>query len=893
MKLTFPLLLLHAILLLQSSFAAVEVELDSNAPRQVYTEDTIVRAKGDSLSYTNMELNGSSIYPYGIMFSAQENLSFQGEYSLEIKNCTSNNKGYFIYSGRGLNFCNMKDLIFTNNVLSSSVGLIYVVGDMQFNQTGNITLSHNKTSTAPLLSAGINSLITFNSTGDISMSFNTGYSVLVSKQGDISFTHIKSLTFENNVCTQGDSTIHIRSLSKAQATTLRIEYAGEVKFLNNNNTSSNKGEAGVICASNQSAEPFISTAPIIFLSADNGNILFQGNTHGILHWTVANAIVFRNYYPFNKEESLGTLSLRARAQREITFYDPIITYMKYEENSNNLATVIFNQSENGISYDGTIRFDGSKVPEYIVKYANESDDTYKQRLADSRHSDIQGNSTLWGGFLILTNDVVYGSKLDETQPNTSFYCQKGILEISNRSQLHATNFNVSGLSAVFRMDDSSLIVTKTFTANAGISFDVGYWLENPNANVMIKADNASFSGMIGLHDDTDTYSNNQWANTLSFNLLDSSNIVDLNNQLSGIQSQTSGSALVSGPYQYSGTWSYEWVGTQLVATWTPLAGITDVDPELEGNIVSNSMWSSASNVKSLSHAALANTNILRIQSNLQNNFWMKGIGDFAYDDSSADLDGYSYDGGGYAAGADVKIAPKSLIGVAFGQLIGNNKSELYNAKIKQESMMGSIYAAHLKTLNKNNSLLWTFAGSYGDTENSMSTHYSDGKNSTGSWNNNAYFVETQLEWRIAPEGKNWTYKPFIGLEYTDVNLESFTEKGDKVRFFDEGKYKSLALPIGFGVEHQSRFGTKTWLNSLSLAYVPDVYREAPHTQATRVSNGFSWKDQGSKASIHTLRASINSTLQLNTAWTAYAGYTFEARGGASYHNVNAGTSYSF
>lgn len=45
----------------------------------------------------------------------------------------------------------------------------------------------------------------------------------------------------------------------------------------------------------------------------------------------------------------------------------------------------------------------------------------------------------------------------------------------------------------------------------------------------------------------------------------------------------------------------------------------------------------------------------------------------------------------------------------------------------------------------------------------------------------------------------------------------------------------------------------------------------------RLSKGFTWKDQTSKPSIHTLRTSINSALQLNSAWRAYLSTAFALR----------------
>lgn len=710
----------------------------------------------------------------------------------------------------------------------------------------------------------------------------------ISVYGDLAFDDCKSIEFIGNkailgvlASTSSGAFGGAIFCGKEGLVTIKIQNCGDVLF--KNNTASTFGGA-------------IYSRSILMFSADLGDITFVGNTHqltvnGERNSGIANAIVLDG----------GGIDFDVHNGHTISFYDPISS-VKGE------VTISFGLSNLDSTSDyrnGTVLFSGAKVQETLAGSEGSAD--YEDRISESKKSIFAGLFVLGNCTLKLEEGVTIGS-----QRGASFdFRSRGMIDISNSTIIgdkidtakrRGQTEPSAGEYFIWKIGEGSKLIALEIDLGDGMGIDLGHYSSavgfKDHGGMSVTADTIFMGGSLAINDNIDTYTDNKWSKTQSFTLMDigSSDRDDEYNDFAEIKSKLTGSNMVDDPYQYQGEWTFTWEGSKLIATWKASEsseGIQDVRPELEGNIVANSMWSSASNARSLSRTALDNATILRLESTLRSNFWVRGIGDFAYDDSSEELDGYSYQGGGYAAGADFKIGAKSVAGVAFGQLIGDNKSELYNAKIKQDSMMGSIYIAHLQKLNKRNSLLWSLAGTYGGTDNSMNTYYSDGQNSEGSWKNNAYFVEAKMEWRIAPEGKSWTYKPFIGLEYTDVSSDNFTETGDKARHFCDGKYTNLALPIGMGVEHQSRFGKKTWLNSLSLAYVPDVYRDAPHTQATRLSNGFSWKNQGSKPSIHTLRASINSTLQLNSAWTVYAGYTFEAREGANYHNVNTGVSYSF
>lgn len=54
--------------------------------------------------------------------------------------------------------------------------------------------------------------------------------------------------------------------------------------------------------------------------------------------------------------------------------------------------------------------------------------------------------------------------------------------------------------------------------------------------------------------------------------------------------------------------------------------------------------------------------------------------------------------------------------------------------------------------------------------------------------------------------------------------------------------------------------------------MPDVYRDNLQADAERLANGFRWTARGISPDRNAVRASLNSTLEVNTRWTLYAGY---------------------
>lgn len=111
--------------------------------------------------------------------------------------------------------------------------------------------------------------------------------------------------------------------------------------------------------------------------------------------------------------------------------------------------------------------------------------------------------------------------------------------------------------------------------------------------------------------------------------------------------------------------------------------------------------------------------------------------------------------------------------------------------------------------------------------------------------------------------------------------------------FEKGHLKNLSLPVGVGLTCRSELKGREWINSVAVSYLPDVYRENPSAPAQRLLNGYRWEARGTAPDRNAVRVNVNSALQLNARWRAYAGYEFEGRNKAVAHRFNAGVSFAY
>lgn len=669
-----------------------------------------------------------------------------------------------------------------------------------------------------------------------------------------------------------------------------------------NNYGSRKG--GAIYLRNASRQTVSSLSRFLALNYD---VHFYGNMTGgtvTLNtdgtFSVQNGIANAVYL----EGPNHLLQLAAAEGRMVRFDDPII-YDSIYGDLDGLSvplTLTLNQytDDAGTSHatGGTVIFSGE------LYQGSEA------HLVASRYSDFKGQTTLYGGTLILEHNVVFGNK--DLRDDTSMTLQNGTLEITGGSTINAAAFTVASSNVILRPGTSAFINAKNVDLSRGFVFDMqkqlqtgGSALSTTTSGLTISASTSfALGGAIGIMDSgvsaNHFYADNSWAQQRTFTVLTDSN-QNHTGDFSGALFQATGSDQVDSPYTYTGTWSHQWVDTdangfadQLQLVWTPAPGnnpIQDILPELAGGLAMNSMWSSSTAALGMASAALDSLDAPRFTAGPENNYWIKGLGNFLSHGSKDALDGFDYNGGGYAVGADRRVVGNIILGVGFGDLYGRTYSRSFAGDIGQQTRTGLLYGGWYKNLNNNNALMVTGSAGYGWTDNKMNSGHTGGW-SHGNWSNRTLSATLNGTWsRRLNEALSMEL--LLGLEYTDVTQEAFTETGWDARRFEKGCLKNLSLPAGVGLSWRSELKGREWTNSVTVSYVPDVYRENPSAGAQRLLNGYRWEAKGMEPGRNAVRANVSSTLQLNARWRTYAGYEFEGRKKSAEHRLNAGVSYAF
>lgn len=688
-------------------------------------------------------------------------------------------------------------------------------------------------------------------------------------------------------------------------------------FYYNYTTAATKSQGGAVFAKGSYGDGM--QGCLLFVSAIEKDSVFRHNRMGVTQVDpatgkpldgIANAIYsysdYDEYAGMTNADSI--INFRAKKGKSVLFYDPIVLQMGTIETRPCTQVLEMNKPDADGIYEGSIVFTGEDFA------STDNPENWTSRIY--YNMDMR----LYAGSLVIRDKAIFGAPyiVDDSTPlpedgsydreigPKSFTMDQGVLEITGKGHLLAREVTINGGHelSTFRTGTGAMLTARTIDLSQGVSFDFSPFLDNHDSGLFLSAPSVTLGGVMGISDTLDYYTDKRWAANQEYmalaftpegaESLEGSDFTD-------IMTHATGSSSVQSPYTYEGYWSKVWkdsdgdgVMDQLYAVWTPTGGIQKVQPELAGDDVLNSLWSTVSNMGALSDAAMGQIGPNRYKLEQCANYWVQGIGDFDMHRSARGRDGYDYNGFGYAVGADTRLCPKNwLVGVAFGNFYGKNKSRDFSSEIKQTTYIGMIYGGYYKEYNSTNALNVTASASMGQTRNKLRSFYRDGERSTGKWNNRAERYTLEGQWSHALN-ENWTLNPFLGLEYDDARTKSFTESGDKARAFGKGTLRNLALPVGSGIGRTDRFQNgRIWINGLELSYVPDIYRKNPESPAERLSNGFRWIARSVEPSRHAGRASCTTRVIWNKTWSTFAGYEIEWRKNAVYQEASLGCSASF
>ncbi len=307
--------------------------------------------------------------------------------------------------------------------------------------------------------------------------------------------------------------------------------------------------------------------------------------------------------------------------------------------------------------------------------------------------------------------------------------------------------------------------------------------------------------------------------------------------------------------------------------------------------VANALWS-AGNVMQDYTSALFH----RPYRTCGRNIWGMGLGSFTHMSSQGNTPGYDFNGGGYALGADTHFqAGRSSLGISFGQLYGTNKSADGLARIRQNSLMGSLYARYDSHAGQpGRRMVLDAYAAYGRVHNhgrSSLPGIMDSRGS-GSWSDDVYALGIRASWE-RPLSARASLLPFVALRYIHASHGGFgLGAGELSRRYTSATLRTLSLPIGFTLRSCYSFGNnQQLLPELTLAYVWDMSRGNPRLHSSML--GESALSSGAAPGRHAFMLRPGAHWVMNEHWSSGLYYHLECRNHEVNQGVDISVSYSF
>jgi len=309
----------------------------------------------------------------------------------------------------------------------------------------------------------------------------------------------------------------------------------------------------------------------------------------------------------------------------------------------------------------------------------------------------------------------------------------------------------------------------------------------------------------------------------------------------------------------------------------------------DGANIANALWSSANTVQNFARHALD-----QLQQPGSGHVWVSGLGSFMDLGADGQISGFRYNGGGYALGSDYACTETFSAGIALGQEFGRFRSDDHQARIRQESLMAGLYARYREELDERRAVGVSAYAAFGTVENEADT--SVGGEATlpghGSWDDTVWTFGLKGEWEQQLSG-GVVLAPYMGLEYVHGAQDDFEERfAAGHRAWRNGGVQVWRLPVGAALKGVvSLGGDQSLLPELSLGYVGDIARQAPHVESSLY--GISQRHKGSEPGRSAFQLRVGTNWIMSREWSAGAFYSLEARSGQTSQAASVSVRYSF
>lgn len=268
--------------------------------------------------------------------------------------------------------------------------------------------------------------------------------------------------------------------------------------------------------------------------------------------------------------------------------------------------------------------------------------------------------------------------------------------------------------------------------------------------------------------------------------------------------------------------------------------------------------------------------------------WVGGLGAWTDQNRRGGIDGYKYDAGGYAVGADYSFSSSSLAGIAIGQSYGTFQDKGGLSSYDADSFMAMVYGRY--TPSRAGKLALDGYAAFGTTSFDGKARMAD-TSARGEFDADSFGAALYATWTEELRSK-LVIAPFAGLEFMTGKTDSFSEHGDLARTFSGARAQNWTLPVGVTLSRTYAVGAKTTLTpGITVAVAQDLCRMNPKGSVS--SDLGTWTARGVNIGRTALRVNAGVSAAFGSNWGARIGYSLESRAGLTAQGINGSVSYSF
>jgi outer membrane autotransporter protein len=267
--------------------------------------------------------------------------------------------------------------------------------------------------------------------------------------------------------------------------------------------------------------------------------------------------------------------------------------------------------------------------------------------------------------------------------------------------------------------------------------------------------------------------------------------------------------------------------------------------------------------------------------------WVTGFGDFVNVDGDGNARGYNFTTGGVSLGIDYRITDQLAVGV-MGEYAHTWTSLHPNGHIDVDSGRGGVYATWFSHGIYVNGAIYGGHNNY-DSGRSSLGGLANGSTEGAEWST---FLGGGYDFHLGP----LTVGPIASLQYTDVGIDDFSEKGSLAALaIHSGSAESLRSDVGFRVFYQWQIGKIILEPSLKVAWEHEYkYSALPITAGFAGIPGPSSTFFGPSEGHDSAVVNAGVSVQVTPAISMYVNYDGQlGRGNYDSNAVTGGVRISF